>query len=215
MGPTSPADPKARATQYWAQNMRSVAGPLLKLTGSYAPHDQDAHLRFMESRVAPLLGPLPTEPHGSYTLPYAGSPVEFTVTSTSGDRPKAHITFEPERPTDPSGDDPLGQASLREVMRGLASGAGADTRWMECLISSLHLTPEETDAVKAIMPDFLPSGYVSYALNGPKKVMKAYFQPIIKAMATKQKPSAVGLDALRQLQPLGESLAPSVDLVEE
>lgn len=195
--------------------MRSVAGPLLKLTGSYAPHEQDAHLKFLDQHIAPVLGPMPTEPHGVYTMPYAGSPVEFAVTSTSGGKPKAHIQIESERPSDRSGDDPFGQVKGREVLRRMASAVGGDTRWMESLISSLHLTPEEASAAAPIVPPFVPSGFAGIAFEGSRKVMKAYFVPAVKALATQRPPSAVALDAVRKLQPLQDGLKPGVDLLEE
>ncbi|KAI3391012.1 hypothetical protein diail_8121 [Diaporthe ilicicola] len=159
-GATGPGqlDRERKATEYWIQYIRSVAEPLLKLTGSYTPYEQDAHLRFLASHVAPVLGPMPTEPHGVYTMPYAGSPVEFTVTSTSMGKPKAHIQFEFDRPSHRDEDDPFGEANGREVLRRIASEVGADTRRV---------------------------------------------------------PSAVGLDAVRQLQPLQGGLASGVDLLED
>lgn len=215
MGPSAQPDSETKATKYWAQYIRSVAGPLLKLTGSCAPHDQEAHLRFLDTHVAPAIGPMPTQPHGVYAMPYGGSPVEFTITSTVGGRPKARIHFDAESPADRAGDDPFGQANGREVLRRTASGVGADTRWLESLISSLHLTPEETEIARPIAPDFLPSQLNSIAFEGPNKVMRAYFMPGLKALATGRTTSAVGLDAVRRLRPLQDGLASGVDLLEE
>lgn len=215
MGPSAQLDRETKATKYWAHYIRSVAGPLLKLTGSYTPHDQEAHLHFLDTHVAPAIGPMPNEPHGMYAMPYGGSPVEFTITSTFGGRPKARIHFDAESPADRAEDDPFGQAKGREVLRRTASGVGADTRWLECLISSLHLTPEETDIARPIAPAFFPSQLNSIAFEGREKVMRAYFMPALKALATRQTTSAVGLDAVRQLQPLQDGLASRVDLLEE
>lgn len=208
-------DRERRATEYWIQYIRSVAEPLLKLTGSYTQSEQDAHLRFLDSYVAPVLGPIPTEPHGVYTMPYAGSPVEFTITSTSVGKPKAHIQFEFDRPSNREEDDPFGEANGREVLRRIASHVGADTRWLECLISSLHLTPDEIDITRPLVPPSVPSVGASISFDGPRKIMRTYFVPGLKALATRRMPSAVGLDAVRRLQPLQGGLEFGVDLLEE
>lgn len=212
MGPSAQPDRETKATKYWAQHIRSVAGPLLKLTGSCAPHDQEAHLRFLDTHVAPAIRQMPTQPHA---MPYGGSPVEFTITSTMGARPKVRIHVVADCPADREGDDPFGQANGRKVLRRTASGVGADTRWMESLISSLHLTPEETDIARPIAPDLIPSQVNSIAFEGPDKVMRAYFFPGLKALATGRTTSAVGLDAVRRLQPLQDGLASGVDLLKE
>ncbi|KAK2750373.1 hypothetical protein FQN57_003853 [Myotisia sp. PD_48] len=210
---------KNATTEYWSQHLRSVLAPLLKAAGTYSASDQASHLEFLDQHIAPNLGPLPNEPHAKYTTPSSlvGSPVDPSINLTSSGQPKVRFDYDVIGPAERAGPDPFSEQLSREMLLGLASVVGADTRWLKCLMSALYLTPAETELALARMPPGIavPPSSVGFDFDGPKRTLKAYIPGVRKAIATGQSSGDVILGALRSLDPLGPELAPGLDLVAE
>ena len=215
------AEPQPRvknpATEYWSRHLRSVMVPLLKAAGTYTLSDQASHLQFLDDYIAPNLGPLPTEPHAQYTTPSSlvGSPFDPSLNLTSSGQAKVRFDYDVIGPAERTGVDPFAEDLSREMLHRLALVVGADTRWMDGLMSALYLSPSETDAALAKMPPGIavPPSSVGFDFDGPKRTLKFYIPGVRKAIATGRSSSDIILDALRGLEPLGSELGPGLDLL--
>ncbi|KAK7747834.1 hypothetical protein SLS53_001083 [Cytospora paraplurivora] len=204
---------KIPARLYWSKYIGRGIVPLFEKTGTYTEEQQASHLKFLSDVVAPDLGPLPTDPHPQYTMPYVGAPLEFSLNLSSTGKAKARMTFEVVGPADKTGPDPFGEDLSREILRRQARAVGANTQWLESVIDSTFLTPEETQVVRAQgVPPFVPSSMWAYDFDGSKRSMKAYFASFRKAMATGKSGTEVLLDAIRCLD---DGLKPGLDLYTE
>ncbi|KAL2264193.1 hypothetical protein VTK26DRAFT_899 [Humicola hyalothermophila] len=104
--------------------------------GTYTPDQVAAQMRFLVDHVAPSLGPLPTEPHGQYTMTYVNTPSEPSLNLTSNGKAKVRYEFEDVKPVSSEEEDPFGKNVARKLPPRLARAAGADTEWLNSLISS-------------------------------------------------------------------------------
>ncbi|PGH18128.1 hypothetical protein AJ79_00756 [Helicocarpus griseus UAMH5409] len=206
------------ATEYWSQHLRSLFAPLLKATGTYTESEQASHLQFLDEQIAPNLGPVPTE-KTKYTTPSSlvGSPIDPSLNLTSSGKVKVRFDFDVIEPAEPSADDPFSEKVSRELYHHLASIVGADTRWLDGLMSALYLSPSETETALAKMPPgiAIPPSSVGFDLDGPKRTLKAYIPGVRKAFATGRPSSEVIFDALRGLEPLGSELTPGLNIIAE
>ncbi|KAH0420673.1 aromatic prenyltransferase [Colletotrichum camelliae] len=183
----------------WLPTFQSTLSSLLRWTGAYPAHIQDAHLAFVREAVVPRLKQPPvTTDRLHYILTHNHSPYEASVAFASHQPPKVRFTVQPL--VDPStvGGDPLGQRGLREKLENLASASGADRTWLDAFVDSVFLTAEEEAALvdKAAhrgTADALPRQicYAGFDLesnenyNGKAAIgMKAYLFPQLKSLAT-------------------------------
>lgn len=218
----SSADPTAAATAaaFWSQHMRSVMAPLFTSSGTYTSSDQESHLRFMDTYIAPLLGPLPSEPHPNYTTPSSivGSPFDASVNLVSSGKAKVRFDLDCLAPLDRlAGTDPFGEAEAHRTLQHLADIVGADTRWMNQLFSVLKLSVAEEEAAIAKIPKevTVPPAMIGFDIDGPKRTLKAYVPAMRKAIATDVSSADIILDFLPNLEPLGKELNPSVQILKE
>ena len=212
-----PQEAKMTGHQFWAEYLRSIMEPLLRLVGSYTPEEQTLHLRFLVDHVAPSLGPLPTEPRGQYTMTYVDSPFEPSLNLTSAGKAKVRYEFEVVKPAGgDDGPDPFGERRAREVLPLLAKACGADTKWLNSLMDAFFLTPAETDLLRGKLPSFMPCSMMAFDLDATKTMMKVYIPGIRKAIASgSSSTNAFILNAVRKLEPFGEKLGPGLDIVAE
>lgn len=210
--------PSPALLAFWSQHMRSVIGPLMKATG-YPPAAQEANLRFLDKHIAPTLGPHPKDPHPNYVAPCAvvGTPFNpsFNVSGTGA--PKVRFDYDLLPPLHrAASDDPWGERDARAVLRGLAAALGANTQWLEYFMDRLYLSPAEAQALLAIVPDevVIPSAMVGVMFDGAQPRLKAWVPTMRRAMVEGRSSNAVALEALRGLRPLGEAIAPAVDVLE-
>lgn len=210
---------KVLAYQYWRQYVRSVMAPLLQAAGSYTLADQESHLQFMDELIAPNLGPLPSEPHAPYTPPASlvGSPFDPSLSMTASGIAKVRFDFDIVAPAQRTGPDPFAENTAREIALHIASRTQSDTRWLKNLIDSLFLSPEETETVAVGMPADIavPPLSVGFDFDGSRRTMKCYVPAVRKSVATRQSSTDIILRALRGLEPMGDLLAPSLDLLAE
>lgn len=210
---------KTAALEYWSQYLRSIFVPLLRAAGTYSPSDQASHLQFLDDYIAPNLGPLPTEQHSGYTTPSSlvCSPLDPSINLTSSGSAKVRFDYDVLRPLDRHGPDPFAEGVSKQMLHHLASVTGADTQWLDSLISSVYLSPSETEAARVKMPSHIavPPSSIGFDLDGSKRTLKAYIPTVRKAIATGKPPTQVTLEALRALEPLGAELAPTLDILTE
>lgn len=146
-------------------------------------------------------------------MPYVGAPLEFSLNLSSTGTAKARMTYEVVGPADKAGPDPFGEDLSRDVLRRQARAVDANTQWLESVMASTFLTPEETQVVRAQgVPPFVPSSMWAFDFDGAKRSMKAYFASFRKAMATGLSGTDVLLDAIRRLD---DGLKPGLDIYTE
>ncbi|PLB46277.1 aromatic prenyltransferase [Aspergillus steynii IBT 23096] len=210
---------KSLAVQYWREYIRSVMVPLFHATGSYTSAEQESHLQFMDKLVAPNLGPLPTEPHGPYTPPASlvGSPFDPSLNMAASGKAKARFDFDIVGPAQRTGSDPFAEHAARKVALHIASKTGSSTQWLENLFTTLFLSPEETQTVVTQMPADIaaPPLSVGVDFDGSQRVMKCYIHGVRKSVATGRSSTDILLQALRNLEPMGDSLSAGVELLED
>lgn len=205
---------KLTGPEYWAEYLRSHMEPLLQAVGSYTPEEQAAQMKFLIDHVAPALGPLPTEPHGQYTMTYVDCPFEPSLNLTSAGKAKVRYEFEVVRPASDE-EDPFGENVARELLPRLAKACGADTKWLTSLLDTFLLTPPEAEALRGKLPSFMPCGMLAFDCDGSKTMMKFYIPAIRKAIASGQSSNEFILNSVKGLKPLGAQLGPGLDIVKE
>lgn len=203
------------AVEFWTQYLHSVMKPLIESCGAYTDSEQASHLKFLADHVAPNLGSLPTEPHHIYTMNHSDSPVEPSINLMSDTQARARLGYSVVLPSEKDVSDPFGEEIARDVLLRTAAACGGDTQWLNSLIKSLWLTPAEAEATRDKIPPFAPTSILAFDFADSKVMMKAYFPGVRKAFAQGRTFSNVLLDAVRNLDPLGPQLEPSIDLVEE
>ncbi len=203
--------------EFWSDYLCSIIEPLLQASGSYTREQQARHLQFLVDHVAPTLGPLPSEPRGTYTQTYVDSPFEPSLNLTSGNKVKVRYGLEVVKPPGGAdGPDPFGEKRAREVLLQLAHASGADTKWLTSAMDQFFLTPEETEDMRHKLPSFMPSSLLAFDLDATKTMMKVYIIAMRKAIASGSPSSNLfTLDALRRLEPWGEKLGPGLDVLAE
>jgi DMATS type aromatic prenyltransferase len=195
-------------TAFWIRHIRSVMEPLLASTQSYTPSEQTAHLKFLDNYVAPALGSLPTEPHSKYTTPasFVGTLFEPSLNFSNKASTKARFSIDIIAPVGREGLDPFGEKKARDTLRQWASTLDADTTWLEHFVSSLQLTPGETEIVRRKIPAHInhpPACSIGCELNGASRTLKAYIPIKRKALAAGKASSSVLIDALESLETSG------------
>ncbi|PGH07004.1 hypothetical protein GX51_02043 [Blastomyces parvus] len=217
--PASQQSEKITATQFWSHYLRSIMTPLFKSVGAYTEPEQESHLQFMDEHIATSLGPLPNDPHAPYIVPAAivGSPFDPSINLTSSGSGKIRFDYTVVEPIERPKEDPFSETLAREMLHKLVLVVGADTRWMDSLMSSLYLSPAETDALLAKMPPQLlcPPASIGMDFDGSNRTLKAYIPGVRKALATGKSSAELVLEAIRGLKPLGSELTPAVDLLAE
>ncbi|KAI1338800.1 aromatic prenyltransferase [Xylariaceae sp. FL0016] len=203
-------DSSSRSTEFWRQYLRSLLVPILPSAGTYTESEAAAQVKFAEDFVAPCLGPMPNEAHASYKMTYVGSPFELSLNLTANGKAKVRYTYEVVGPAERTGEDPLGEQRARDMLVSLSRATGADMQWMDSLMRHLYLTPEETESIKDTLPDMVPTMMLAYDLDGAKTNMKMYIPAMRKAVATGRSSTDLILDALRDMQPLGDQLLPGL-----
>ncbi|OAX81663.1 hypothetical protein ACJ72_03995 [Emergomyces africanus] len=191
----------AAAAQFWEHYLRSIMVPLFKSVGAYTLTEQQSHLKFMDEHIATNLGPLPTDPHASYIVPAAvvGSPFDPSINLTSTGNGKVRFDYTIVEPVERPEGDPFSENLARELLHRLAAVVGADTSWMDSLMSALYLSTSETDTLLTKMPTQLlcPPASVGLDFDGPKRTLKAYIPGMRKALATGRSPTELLLAAVR------------------
>jgi DMATS type aromatic prenyltransferase len=206
---------KMTGPEFWAQYLRSHMEPLLQAVGSYTPEEQAAQMKVLVDHVAPSLGPLPTDPHGQYTMTYVDCPFEPSLNLTSAGKAKVRYEFEVVKPAGREKEDPFGENVARELLPRLAEAVGADTKWLKSLMDTFFLTPAEAETIRGKLPSFMPCCMLAFDCDGSKTMMKAYIPAIRKAITSGQSCNDFILNAVKGLEPLGSELAPGLDIVSE
>lgn len=206
---------KMSGPEFWAEYLRSHMEPLFKAVGTYTPEEIDAQMRFLVDHVAPSLGPLPTEPHGQYTMTYVNTPFEPSLNLTSNGKAKVRYELEVVKPAGREKEDPFGENVARELLPRLAKAAGADTKWLTSLLNTFLLTPAEAETIRGKLPSFMPCAMMAFDCDGIKTMMKVYIPAIRKAITSGQTSNDFILNAVRNFQPLGAELGPGLDMVSE
>lgn len=216
--------------QFWFKICKPALSGLIDYAGTYSAEEKQNHLRFFAERIAPWIGPRPAGPlndDAEDANPFdAATPVEMSINFTSKRKTMVRFQLEPTGATTGPhtvSEDPLGKQKLRELLASTEDIPGVDLRWasqfLEALIPS---DPEELSRVdKAIKEGRLPypltrfnSLQIAFDLDGAKKKMKVYFNPMGKQFATGRTNLALTFDTIRSLKPYAADLEPSVSALE-
>lgn len=205
--------------EFWRHYLDSFMPQMLHSTGSYTVPEIDSIMKFLRDHAAPLLGPHPTEPHAPYTMTTAGSPFEPSLNLTSSGKSKVRCSFEIPYSWGNDGRsaaDPFGEVLSREVLPGLlrSLGPSADSQWVDSLLSSLCLSPQEAEALRTQVPFPCPAMLVAFDFDGSDVSMKFYMPAMRRAIVQGRSSTEIILEALHGLNPMGKELRPSLDLIQ-
>ncbi|KEY72236.1 hypothetical protein S7711_00235 [Stachybotrys chartarum IBT 7711] len=221
-GQESPSDLELqfRDETYWNEHCTQVLAKLLSVSGGYSVGAQATHIDFVGRHVVPCLGPEPSRAHAPYFLAPAPSPFEpsLNFTDKSPD-PAVRFTFELLGPDGCSKADPVAAAAAMQLLPKMAAlTPGADMRWVNTFAPALLLTSAEAELVKTRLPPWLkrvPQCAVAFDLDGNNRVMKVYFYPMVKHLATGKSSQELVFDVIRRLEPGGPAFGPALDLLED
>ncbi|KZL84014.1 hypothetical protein CI238_04961 [Colletotrichum incanum] len=199
-----------KATEYWSKYFRAVLKPLFESVGGYTASEQESQIQFLNEHVAPVLGPVPSEPFDAFNMPYNCSPLETSINFTTKGVPKARVWMNLGKPLDQTRFLPGVAEKDKEVLQNIARATGADTRWMDCLMKALFLTPAQMEAVRARNGPVWPFSLFCFDFDGADRTMRAYFPAVPRGGRTR---TEVCLDAIEKLEPAGEKLKPALDHV--
>lgn len=91
-------------------------------------------------------------------------------------------------------------------------------RWFKQFASEFFPSEEEREAIKGKMPPDttrIPRCFIAFDLDGGDRVMKAYFSPMMKHMATGMNSDEASVNLIKRLDPYGKSLVPALNFIEE
>jgi DMATS type aromatic prenyltransferase len=203
----------SKAVEYWSQYFRTSMTPLFEAVGGYSAEQIKQHLAFIDEHVAPVIGPVPSEPYGRFDKPFCPCPMEASVNLTTKGKPSVRYWINPGKPLDPSYLEAGNVLRQAEVLRGVANATGADTRWMECLLGRMLPSPEQLDGMRsrqaASKGPVWPFCQFGFDFRGSDKIMRSYFPCIPKAGMNR---TEVCINAVNSLEPLGEGLKSAMDL---
>lgn len=91
-------------------------------------------------------------------------------------------------------------------------------RWFQQFADEWWATEDERDIIKGKMPPDtarIPLCFLSFDLEGNKKLMKAYFSPIMKHMATGVNSDEAAINLIRSLKPYGDGFESQIKLIQD
>lgn len=215
---------------FWFQICRPALSGMMDFAGTYSPEEKESNLRFFAERVCPWIGPRPVHPSGedahSSSSPYeANTPVEMSVNFSCNRKPIVRFQLEPTRVTKGphvESEEPLIIKGLLEVLESTKSLPGVNLEWARQLLQ--FMVPSKRQDIanlnKAVRDGGLPPPLdhvthlqVAFDLDGTKRKMKVYFNPMSMQLATGKSIRDVAFDAIKGLQPHGEDLAVPLGVV--
>ncbi|WQF77161.1 Putative aromatic prenyltransferase, DMATS-type [Colletotrichum destructivum] len=185
--------------------------PLFEAAGGYSAADQKSQTEFFKAHIAAHLGPVPAEPYEAYNMPYIPSPIETSINLTTRGAPKVRFWTNLGKPLDRSHADRGAPDRDRESLMRITRANDGDTRWMECLMSSLFPLPAQLDELRAATGPVWPYSLFCFDLDGSQRTMRAYFPVVVTCVGRSR--TEVCLEAALSLQPCGADLKPCLDLV--
>ncbi|PHH85274.1 hypothetical protein CDD83_665 [Cordyceps sp. RAO-2017] len=207
-----PKDPKQR---WWWDRIAPLLASMLRSSGGYSPEALADHMCVLRDVVIPTLGLPNPEAAARPLLTLDGSPFEssWNFTATSDD--VIRYTFEPLGNLAGSPEDPFAGDLIPSLVPVLAKAAsGADMRWFRQIMEAWVLLPEEAAVARKKLPpnvSRIPQLFVAFDMKGPRRLLKAYFFPMLKHFAYGTPTETMALDMIRSLEPCGERLAPAAE----
>ncbi|KAJ4387220.1 hypothetical protein N0V93_007809 [Gnomoniopsis smithogilvyi] len=226
---TNKIDHETKGQELWWRVCQPAIAGLLDHAGTYTAQEKKDQLAFFKTHVAPWLGLQPLSDGGSAVNPIdAVSPLEASLNFTSSTDPIVRYQYEPLRATRENyaiPENKFGQPAVREMLSRIQPEIkDVDLGWAEQFIEALFPGNEEEMAQvlersEAELPpplDHALTFNMALDLWGSARRMKAYMFPMAKNLATGRHRDArdAGLDAIRNLRPYGERLAPAVDFLD-
>ncbi|KAI1840691.1 hypothetical protein JX266_013098 [Neoarthrinium moseri] len=215
------------AELWWSVCKPAIAG-LLDSAGTYTEDEKVSQLAFFRHHVVPWLGPQPLSDGIHAVNPIdAISPVEASINFTANGKPIVRYQYEPLSATRQHQDakERLGQEHVRQMLSQIEVELNKpDLRWAHQFIEQLFPKNEDETALaliraKSELPpplDHALTFNMALDLDGAQRKMKAYMFPMAKNLATNRHRDArdAGFDAIRNLRPNGDRLAPSLDFLD-
>ena len=154
------------------------------------------------------MGRAPEKSRARSLLTHHGSPFETSLNHSDSGKSYVRFCYEPVFP----GSDGVTENPIPAI----AEEVGADLRWFNQFADQFF--PSATDdaiLIEKVPKDTIriPKVFLAFDLHEEKRIMKAYFYPIIKYMTSKMNSDRVGFDLIRRLDPLGPSFRPALDLI--
>ncbi|KAK8133238.1 tryptophan dimethylallyltransferase domain-containing protein [Apiospora kogelbergensis] len=214
--------------KFWFQICGPALAGMMDFAGTYSPEEKKGNLRFFAEQVCPWIGPRPARSSDQDTSgsPYeASTPVEMSVNFSSTRKPIVRFQLEPTRVTKGqhvASEEPLVIDGLLKVLESTESLPGVNLNLVRQLLQSM--VPSERQDIAtlnaAVRDGRLPAPLdhvthlqVAFDLDGTKRSMKTYYNPMAMQLATGKNIRDVAFNAIEGLQPYGRDLAVPLGVV--
>ncbi|KAM0547282.1 hypothetical protein ACHAPJ_010417 [Fusarium lateritium] len=200
---------KEEGIAFWTNHTKPVLTSLLKFVGNYTPEQQASHLKFLDDYIIPSMGRAPEKSRARSLLTPNGSPFEASLNCSDSGKSYVRFCYEPVFP----GSDGVTENPIPKI----AEAVGADLRWFNQFADEFFPSEEDTVILAEKMPKDtirIPKVFLAFDLKEDTRSMKAYFYPVIKWMASKQKSDRASFGLIRRLEPLGPSFEPALKVIE-
>lgn len=189
--------------EFWWDVFGRPLATLLK-TSQYGEEEQLYYLRWFHQWIMPSLGPRPVngEPHYVPSLTYDGSPVEYSLNwKEKKVNQTIRFTTEPCSRKAGTAADPLNQLAAKDLLVAMAKDiSGIDLTRFNLFLSETHVPDEVADEAVSKLPPGVPRArtWIAYDLERGSMVVKAYFNPGLKALQEGTPTNKLVFDAIRK-----------------
>lgn len=207
-----PVDPKHR---WWWDRTAPLLESNLTWSKGYTEQEIAEHMRTFRDIAIPTFGKPTPEAEVTPLLTLDGSTFEPSWNFQEGSDGVVRYTFEPLGDEAGTSTDPFASRIIPTLSSVLASASsGADMRWFDQITNSWVVTSEEVHLARKNMPSHMkrvPQLFVAFDMKGSRRLLKAYFFPVLKHFASGIPTETLALDMIRSLEPCGDRLAPSAE----
>lgn len=215
---------------FWFQICGPALAGMMDFAGTYSPEEKASDLKFLAELVCPWIGPkpAPSSVEAASSSPYeANTPVEMSVNFSSHRKPIVRFQLEPTAFTKGphvETDEPVVLDRLLQLLESTKSRVGVDVEWARQLVRSTvpserqHLANLNKAVREGQLPpplDHLSYMQVAFDLDGTKRSMKTYYNPMGMQLAKGENIREVAFSAIKNLQPYGKELAVPLGVVSD
>ena len=205
--------------EFWWDFFSRPLATLLK-TNRYDQEEQLYYLRWFHQRIMRSLGPRPVngEPHYISSLTYNGSPVEYSL-NWKEKKVNQTIRFTTEPCSRKAGTtaDPLNQLAAKDLLIAVAKDiSGVELTRFNLFLSETNVPDEVANEAVSKLPPGVPQArtWIAYDLERGNIVVKAYFNPELKALQEVTPANTLVFDAIRKCNGPAGSYDASIEVLD-
>lgn len=205
--------PPSSSVKYWWEKTGPLLSALL-LKADYPLNNHDEILLFYHTYLLPLLGPRP-HPQNEDCPSTLNAPWRSSITddfsplepswNVQGDRSTIRLSIEPIGLHAGTAQDPFNQAISVECMRKFAASMSfVDLVFFEHFVSQFYIPDDEAAGVQAKISacENTSQFFIAFDFEYSRWSVKAYFFPVLKALATGESNARVVSNSIRSLAPM-------------